>query len=111
MSCACLCTGSYKDHNKSSKDPIIANPTFAEQENAALKKLKSSAVHMRQTHLLWLTRFMLYRQWRKKHASYFHRNARARANCVRVQDPVIGPVPSEPVEVAEVLGNVLPAHV
>lgn len=42
------------------RDSLIENASFAEQQNAFLAKLKAGAVHMQQTTLLWLIRFVFH---------------------------------------------------
>ena len=44
-----------------------------------LQKLKAGAVHMRQVHLLWLIRLVLYKRSKDKKASFLHRDAAKRA--------------------------------
>lgn len=100
------CAGIWKDPGGDSKDPMVANSSLAEQENSHLKKLKSTAIHMKQTHLLWLIRFMLYRQWRKKSQPYLQRNALKRnAEFARAEDHdiVVAAPASEPHIVADAL--------
>jgi hypothetical protein len=107
--------GTYKPRTTRSADPLVANPSFAEQENAVLDNFKSAAVHMKQTHLLWLVRFVLYRRGRKKKdGAYLHRDATKRQRAAAaaaaaspdgLDTPVVSAPASEPHEVAEVLGG------
>lgn len=68
---------------------------------------------MRQTHLLWLIRFVLYRQWRRKADRHLTRNVGARAATCRVEGHLGGPAvvaaPTQPHVVDDVLRDeVLP---
>lgn len=67
--------GTYRSQTGPSGDPLIANSSFAEQQNKYFKKLKPAAVHMKQTHLLWLVRFLLYSRWKHKDDFFVQRNA------------------------------------
>jgi hypothetical protein len=49
-------------------DPLLDNPSFAEQENAWLRLFKAGAVHMRQTTLLFVLRAALYKRARSREA-------------------------------------------
>jgi hypothetical protein len=61
------CADAYKKENSGPcNDPLIANPEFAEQENAWLANFKAGAVHMRQTTLLWVLRIALYKRAKDK---------------------------------------------
>jgi hypothetical protein len=77
-----------------------------EQENVKLNKMKRAAVNMRQDHLLWIIRFVLYRiavtkddHWLKRDS---HRRM-ARSNIVLTGQT---PPATSPDAVADILGHV-----
>jgi hypothetical protein len=94
------------NEDKDSSDPLIANSSFMEQENAKLNRLKKAVVNMRQDHLLWVIRFMLYRtavtknhHWLKRDAG--RRLARAGGEALTEQTPPA----TSPQIVAQVLAD------
>ena len=47
------------------QDPLLKNPSFAEQQNRWLAGFKAGAVHMRQTTLLYVLRLALFKRARR----------------------------------------------
>lgn len=92
------------NENKNSSDPLIKNSSFMEQENAKLRRMKKAAVHMRQDHLLWIIRFVLYRIAVTKDDHWLKRDARRRMSQARVSMTEQTPPATSPDVVATVLG-------
>lgn len=66
------------NQDKNSFDPLVRNSSFMEQENAKLNRMKRAAVNMRQDHVLWIIRFVLYRIAVTKHEHWLKRDAHRR---------------------------------
>lgn len=74
-----------------------------EQENARLQRLKQAAVHMRQDHLLWIIRFVLYRIAGTKNHHWLKRDAQKRM----AQANVVLDEQTPPATSPDVVNNVL----
>jgi hypothetical protein len=91
------CADAYKKGNSGPcNDPLIANPEFAEQENAWLANFKAGAVHMRQTTLLWVLRIALCKRAKDKQGGAAFRRDHASRECAmpregRITCPTMSP--------------------
>jgi hypothetical protein len=77
-----------------------------EQETAKLKRLKRAAVNMRQDHLLWIIRFVLYRIAVTKDNHWLKRDAQRRMAQVLIDMHEQTPPATSPQVVSSVLGPV-----
>jgi hypothetical protein len=101
------CAGQYSKRMAGKEDALLANSSFAEQQNVGLADLKPGAVHMLQTTLLWFIRLYLYKKAIRGQMDYLRRDHGARTRRQHLPETCVIAPAADPAVVADVIADVV----